>query len=210
MSVTGSAAVATTAESIREQASELFFTRGYEATTLRQLAAAVGIQVGSLYNHIDSKEHLLLQVLGGVMDDLLEQQQAALAGEDDVIDRLVAVLECHIRFSASRAREVFIGNAELRSLPAEARQAVIAKRREYEARIRDLIVQAAEQRQVVLLDARLHTFSIVARGTHVASWYRPGGSLSLERIVSLYAKAVLRELSVSDADFRVDNRRSAR
>ena len=210
MSTTAAAAVASTAEAIREQASGLFFERGYDATTLRQLAAAVGIQVGSLYNHIDSKEHLLLQVLGRVMDDLLEQQQAALAGEGDVVDRLVAVLECHIRFSASRAREVFIGNAELRSLPAEARQAVIAKRGEYEHRIMELIVQAAEQGQAVVLDTRLHAFSIMARGTHVASWYRPGGSLSMERIVSLYAKAVLRELSVSDADSRVDNRRSTR
>lgn len=199
-----SLAAVTTADAIREQAALLFFERGYDATTLRQVASAVGIKVSSLYNHIDSKEQLLLSVMGGVMDDLLERQKAALSRDEDVIDRLIAVLDCHIRFSASRAREVFIGNSELRSLPTDARAKVIAKRREYERRIQGLIVEAGKEGKAVVLDARLHTYSIVAKGTHVASWYKPEGALSMDRIINIYAKAALRELSVSDADARVD------
>jgi len=197
-------AAVTTADAIREQAALLFFERGYDATTLRQVAAAVGIKVSSLYNHIESKEQLLLSVMGGVMDDLLALQKVAVSQDVDVIDRLIAVLDCHIRFSASRAREVFIGNSELRSLPTDARAKVIAKRREYERRIQDLIVEAGREGKAVVLDARLHTYSIVAKGTHVASWYKPAGALSMDRIINIYAKATLRELSVNDADTRVD------
>jgi TetR/AcrR family transcriptional regulator, cholesterol catabolism regulator len=59
------------ADVIRTEAAKLFFERGYDATSLRQVAAASGLRVGSLYNHIDSKEHLLLQIMGGIMDDLM-------------------------------------------------------------------------------------------------------------------------------------------
>lgn len=204
MTVRSPAAGTDTAAAIREHAAALFFEKGYEATSLRTIAAAVGIKVGSLYHHIENKEQLLMQVMGEVMDDLLAQQDAAHSVDGDVIDRLLAVLECHIRFSASRARDVFIGNSELRALSPDIGLAIHAKRRTYERRIKSLIIQAGEQGKAKVIDARAHTFSVVARGTHVAAWYRPEGRLSLEQIVSIYSKSVLRELSVTDADARVD------
>lgn len=196
-----------TARLIREAAAELFFERGYEATTLRQVAAAVGLRVGSLYNHIDSKEHLLLMVMGAIMDDLLVEQARALESGGDVIDRLISALDCHLRFHASRARDVFIGNSELRSLPETQRTLIIDKRRQYEEVIRDLIVEAGDRGMAHVLDAHIHTFSIVAQASHVAGWYKPDGRLTLDDIVRIYAKIVLRELGVADADQRVDQHR---
>ena len=94
---------------------------GYDATTLRQVASSAGLKVGSLYNHIDSKEDLLLQIMGGIIDDLLDRVRKAVADADggDSVDLLQAALAEHITFHAERAQEVFIGNAELRSLPQE-------------------------------------------------------------------------------------------
>ena len=196
-----------TAQAIREEAATLFFERGYDATSLRQVAAAVGLKVGSLYNHIESKEDLLLQIMGGIIDDLLELQQEALRTEGDAIEKLRAVLDCHIRFHAERAQEVFIGNAELRSLPEEARRVVIDKRSRYERIIQSLIESAGEAGLASVLDARLHTYSFVAQATHIAGWFQSGGRMSLDEIVALYTKFALRELKVADADERVDRQR---
>lgn len=195
-----------TAQAIREEAARLFFERGYDATTLRQVAAAVGLKVGSLYNHIDSKEDLLLQVMGGIIDDLLELQQEALNREGDVIEKLRAVLDCHIRFHAERAQEVFIGNAELRSLPAEARALVVDKRSRYEQIIQSLIEDAGKAGLASVLDARIHTYSFVAQATHIAGWFKPEGRMTLDELVGMYTKLALRELKVADADERVDRR----
>jgi len=195
-----------TAQAIREEAARLFFERGYDATTLRQVAAAVGLKVGSLYNHIDSKEDLLLQVMGGIIDDLLELQQEALNREGDAIEKLRAVLDCHIRFHAERAQEVFIGNAELRSLPAEARGLVVDKRSRYEQVIQSLIEDAGKAGLASVLDARIHTYSFVAQATHIAGWFKPEGRMTLDELVAMYTKFALRELKVADADERVDRR----
>jgi AcrR family transcriptional regulator len=194
------------AQAIREGAAKLFFERGYDATTLRQVAASAGLKVGSLYNHIDSKEHLLLQIMGGIIDDLLERVSKAVSGveDGDPVDRLQAALAEHIAFHAERAQEVFIGNAELRSLPEDARAVVVRKRTEYESFLGNLVTAAGDAGLADVIDAKIHVFSFVAQATHIAGWYRPGGRLSLGEIVRIYTRFALRELKVADADERVE------
>jgi Transcriptional regulator len=193
-----------TAAAIRREAAASFFAHGYEATSLRQIAAAVGIKVGSLYNHITSKEDLLLSVMGGTMDDLTALMEAALADKTDPVERLIAFVHCHVRFHAERAQEVFIGNSELRSLPPEARAEITEKRRSYRAVLEGLIVEVQKAVGGQALSPRLHAFSVVAIGTHVSSWYRTDGDFSLDEIIDTYTKIILRGLGVVDADARVD------
>ncbi|MDC5696530.1 TetR/AcrR family transcriptional regulator [Intrasporangium calvum] len=193
-----------TAAAIRREAAASFFAHGYEATSLRQVASAVGIKVGSLYNHIKSKEDLLQSIMGGTMDDLNELMGKALDGRTDPVDRLIAFIECHIRFHAERAQEVFIGNSELRSLQESARHEITAKRRAYRMQLEGLITACGEAGQAHVLNAQLHAFSIVAIGTHVASWYRPDGGYALEEIIETYTKIIMRSLGIADAERRVD------
>ncbi len=192
-----------TAQAIRNAAERLFFAHGYEATSLRAVADEVGIKVGSLYNHIASKEDLLLQVMGTTMDDLMKLQIKALAAADTPLDRLLAFVECHIRFHAEHAQAVFIGNTELRSLSEDARSEIVEKRREYQKLIESLVIAAGEAGDADVLDPRLHAFGVVAQGTHVASWYKDSGQYSLAEIVRVYSKIILRSLGVESADEKV-------
>lgn len=187
------------ADVIRAEAAKLFFERGYDATSLRQVATASGLRVGSLYNHIDSKEHLLLQIMGGIMDDLMASIRKAVMIDGDVVDKLQAALAAHLRFHAERAQEVFIGNAELRSLSDDARDVVIAKRHEYELFLQKLIEEAGRAGLADVIDARIHVYSFVAQATHIASWFKPGGRMSLDEIVAIYTRLALRELNVAEA-----------
>jgi AcrR family transcriptional regulator len=185
-----------TAEAIREAAAELFYQRGYEATSLRQVAAKVGIQVGSLYNHITGKDDLLGTLMIDVMDDLLSAQRAALRGRTDPVDKLVAMIDCHIRFHASCAREVFIGNSELRSLAPEVEREVVAKRDQYEGMLRAIISELAEDPRANVVNVQIQTYSIIAMGTHISTWYRPGGHYDLDALINLYTTVVLRQLDL--------------
>jgi len=194
------------ADVIRAEAAKLFFDRGYDATSLRQVATASGLKVGSLYNHIDSKEHLLLQIMGGVIDDLVAAAQEAARLDGDAVDKLQAALAANLTFHAEHAQEVFIGNAELRSLSDGARHVVIEKRHEYELFLQSLVEDAGRVGLADVIDAKIHVYSFVAQATHIASWFRPGGRMNLDEIVAIYTKLALRELNVADADARVDQR----
>lgn len=189
-----------TADAIQKAAAELFYQHGYEATTLRQVAAKVGIQVGSLYNHIDGKDDLLRSIMTGIMADLIGAQKAVINSHEDTIETLRAMMDCHIRFHAQRARDVFIGNSELRSLDKKDRRKVVAQRDEYEQMFRELIDKAGAEGRADVLDARLQAYAIVAMGTHVSSWYRPKGSMSLDEIVHVYTVMALRQLGVSESE----------
>lgn len=186
-----------TSRAIKEAAAELFMRRGYEATSLRELAAAVGIKAGSLYNHIKGKDELLSIMMIEVMDDLLAALDASVDTARDPLANLRAALDCHIRFHAVRARDVFIGNSELRSLGPEDRAAVVDRRDRYEAAIQRLVEAVLDDlgRQDDV-DARLHTFAILAIGAHVASWYKPGGDLTLDQLVGDDTEIILRQLGV--------------
>jgi|tagenome__1003787_1003787.scaffolds.fasta_scaffold19609044_1 AcrR family transcriptional regulator len=186
---------AITAEAIRESAIRLFYQHGYEATSLRDLASEVGIKVSSLYNHIDSKEDLLYSIMSGIMRELLDATNAALVSLTDPVERLRTAVELHVAFHAERTQEVFIGNSELRALPPVKRAAVVQQRDEYESLLRAIVVDGVDTGVFHVSDVRLATYGIVAIGTQVADWYKPGGRMSLAQIATVYSDFVLRSLT---------------
>ncbi|MCK8674796.1 TetR/AcrR family transcriptional regulator [Rhodococcus sp. HM1] len=188
-----------TSTAIREAAAKLFYAHGYEATSLRAVASEVGIQVGSLYNHISGKEELLRDIMVSVMDELLEAVHRAIEDADrGAVNQFKAAVDCHIRYHAEHAREVFIGNSELRALSEEDLDEVLEKREEYEKLLQSLVKNVAKETGAKILDAKLQTYSVLAQGAHVSSWYKPGGPKSLDKVANTYITMALRQLGVDE------------
>jgi TetR/AcrR family transcriptional regulator, cholesterol catabolism regulator len=166
---------------IVEAAVDLFHRQGYNATSLRQIADEVGLQVGSLYNHMSSKEQLLFEIMRDVMEELIEhtEEEMAAAGPDN-LDRVRAFLRASIHFHATRQKQTFIGNSELRGLSPEHRQEIVELRDRYETILRDALQAAQDDGSLEVSDVQLATFAALALCTSVATWYRPDGRLSLE------------------------------
>lgn len=182
-----------TAEEIRSAALELFYKRGFQASTLRSIAARVGIQVGSLYNHIGSKGELLFEIMEGVMLDLLEDQSAA-AATPDVVDRMRLLVEHHVTFHGRRSREVFVGNSELRSLSPTQRTRIVTLRHDYEMVFRRELEEGINQGKFLPVDVQITSYGILALATSVSTFYSQRGRLSLEQIAGIYGAMVLRGL----------------
>src|SRR5258708_2827664 len=105
-----------TAEQIKAAAVDLFAVRGYRGTTMRHIAAALGIQAPGLYNHVDSKQEILAGIMVGVTTELLEEQRVALASTADVAEQVRRVIESHVRYHCRHQRATFVGNREIPSL----------------------------------------------------------------------------------------------
>jgi AcrR family transcriptional regulator len=180
-----------TAEGIRQVALDLFYKRGFQATTLRHIASRVGIQVGSLYNHIKSKGDLLFDIMETVMLDLLEDQRQV-AQTPDVVERMRMLVYRHVKFHGERAEEVFIGNSELRSLSRGQRTRIVGLRKEYEAMFQNELEDGIRQGKFLPVDVQITAYGIIAMTTWVSAWYSPRGRLSLEDIAEIYTAIVLR------------------
>ena len=180
-----------TLEAIRKAGLRLIFEHGYEAMSLRQLASEVGIQVGSLYNHISTKQELLFELVQDHMNELLRQLDSALEKKDGPTERLRAFVAFHVGYHMTRKREVFIANSELRSLVPRNYEAVVALRSAYEERLSDILSQGVASGVFEVVDVQVATFAILSLLTGLCNWYRPGGRLSKEAIIASHEKLAL-------------------
>ena len=180
-----------TMEAIRKAGLRLIFERGYEAMSLRQLAAEVGIQAGSLYNHISTKQELLFDLIKDHINELLRQLDRALQGKEEPLERLRAFVAFHVTYHMTRKREVFIANSELRSLEPKNYDVIVALRGRYEKRLADILADGVAKGVFEVADVQVATFAIIALLTGLCTWYRPGGRLTREAIVDAHEKLVL-------------------
>lgn len=183
-----------TMQAVREAGIRLIHERGYGAVTLRQIAAEVGLQAGSLYNYIQNKEQFLFQIMRAVMEDLHQELDEALSGATDPVERLRRFIDFHIRFHAARKREVYIGNYELRSLSEGNRRKIVRMRSEYEDKIAGILRQGHEAGAWRVQDLKVSIFGIIAMLTGVCAWYSPKGRLSQHSLVEIYTELILHGL----------------
>lgn len=179
-----------TAQAIRQAGVKLIYQHGYEAMSLRQLAAEVGLQSGSLYKYFDNKQSLLFDIVRDHMDDLMGKADEALAGLTDPMERLKAYVGFHLRYHMSRKAHVFIANMEIRSLEDEHRGEVVAMRRRYEGLLDTILRDGAAQGAFKVVDPRVSTYAIISMLTGICMWYRPEGRLSQDELVAIYTDLV--------------------
>jgi AcrR family transcriptional regulator len=198
-----------TLEAIRKAGLRLIFEHGYEAMSLRQLASEVGIQVGSLYNHIATKQELLFDLIQDHINELLRQLDLALAGKEEPHDRLRAFVAFHVTYHMTRKREVYIANSELRSLEPRNYEAVVALRSAYEQRLADILADGVAAGVFEVVDVQVATFAILALLTGLCNWYRPGGRLTREAIIAAHEKLVLSGVAAQQTASPARGRRKA-
>lgn len=180
-----------TEEAIRRAGLSLIATHGYAAMSLRQLAAEVGIQQGSLYNYFRNKQEFLFDLIRGHMLDLHAALDAALLPEGSAEARLTRFTEFHVAYHVARAQEVFICYSELRSLEPDNLAAVVAMRRDYERKLGDILDHGCATGEFRLADTRMATLAILAMLSGICTWYRPDGRLSREARQEIFTGMVL-------------------
>jgi len=187
-----------TAKRVREAALSLFARQGYAAVSMRQIAEAVGVQPGALYNHFPTKQDLLKDLMLGHMTALLEAwdaEEGATAANSDPAAALHAFTRFHIRYHLTRTDEVFVSYMELRNLEPENFGQVEAARRRYETILTGILEKGAATALFHVPEPEVATRAIIAMLTGLGTWYRPGGRLGAEDIETLYTDMVLKAVS---------------
>lgn len=186
---------ARTAKAIREAGVHLIYKHGYEAMSLRQLAAEVGLQSGSLYKYFENKQSLLFDIVRDHMEDLITRAEAAMDGVEGPIARLKAYVDFHLRYHMTRSAHVFIANMEIRSLEAPHRATVVEMRRRYEGMLEQALREGAAAGLFRVPEPKVATYAIISMLTGICMWYRSDGRLSQDALVALYTDLVLEGVS---------------
>lgn len=177
---------------IRDAALELFTRRGYQATTMADLGAAVGIRGPSLYRHVAAKQDLLVAIMVETMDALSAAHRAAVAGTTDPVERLRRAVDAHVRFHTRHRREALVGTRELRSLVEPHRGAVLGRRAEYERGFRELIADGVAAGVFDVASPQLASYAVLDLGMGLPVWFREDAGPSENEIAWQYTEFALR------------------
>ena len=165
-------------------AAALFARRGFQATTMDELSDATGLRSGGLYHYIGSKQALLLQIFGELMDPLLEQATAIDAGTPE--ERLRELVRVWMRHIEQHLDHMAVFAQERHSIEHEpAWEQVRASRDAFEA------ILARRLADVGITD-RLQHFALLGMVNHTATWLKPGGRLTADQIADGYCDMILR------------------
>jgi AcrR family transcriptional regulator len=176
---------------VRDAALTLFADRGYHATSMKDIAAAVQLQAPSLYNHVSAKQEILRDIMAQTMTELLRTAKSALASTDDPVTQLRRAAEAHVRYHARHRREVRVGNHEIAALEEPHRRVIVGLRREYSNLFVALIARGVARGVFSTRSPLLAAYAILQMGIGVSMWFHPDGALSEDDVVYQYGDIAL-------------------
>jgi AcrR family transcriptional regulator len=184
-----------TREAIIRAGMNLFAEYGYHASTLRKLAERVGIEAGSLYNHMTSKSELLSDMLVfGTNEVLVGVRELLSTAPEDATERLRVAVTGHIQFHCIQREQVLVLDREFRALTGEYAAQTMRGREEYEDLFRQILEQGVQDGAFHPHDISLSSKAILRLGPGTAAWFRLDGRSSAREIGEFYADMMVRAL----------------
>jgi AcrR family transcriptional regulator len=179
------------AVAVRTVASELFAAQGYRGTSMKDIAGALGVTAGNLYNHVPSKQHLLFAIMDNAMERAHAALERALAGVDAVSTQLRLATETLVLDFLEHPAEITVCNTEIRSLEEPNRSIIIGKRDGYAARIRALVDRGCAEGHFFVSEPRVAAFAVLELGNNAKAWFNERGELSAEEVAKMYGEFAL-------------------
>jgi len=182
-----------TYDRILKEATWLFAQRGYSASSMRELANAVGIRKATLYHHVSSKEELLFQIMYRLAKQMHESIKPLLHNSEITsADKIRQALKIHFDSIATNRLEVTIAVLERRTLSGEYRQKVREAVTQYETDFQNLIAEGIKRGEVVDMDMAVATQAILSMCNSIVQWYSPSSGYSMDEIASMLTNIILR------------------
>ena len=181
---------------IYRAAALLICEKGYDATSMNDIAEAVGITKAGVYHHIEGKKDLLFRIMNFGMDELDEFVIFPARAIADPESRLRAIVTNHVRLITSHItpqgyNPVTIVVDEVAGLTPEHRRKIDQRKRTYVDLIRDTLKQLRKEGKLREVDVTVATFSLLGAILWLSRWYRPDGPLMPEQIVEEISKITL-------------------
>ncbi|NOT00778.1 MAG: TetR/AcrR family transcriptional regulator [Phycisphaerales bacterium] len=174
-------------EQIRRAAVRLFCQQGYRATSVRDIADAVGLQGGSLYAHVTSKDDLLWEVVNVSADGFFAALRPIVESDRTTVKKLREAIIAHVGVIAEDLEAAAIYSTEWRHLSDGRRREFAARRDEYEAMFRGLIRDGIRQGFLAPTDETFATLFALSALNWLYQWYKPDGRLTADDLGKLMA-----------------------
>jgi AcrR family transcriptional regulator len=185
-------------EEVYAAALRLFREKGYHATSMQDIAAAVGLYKGSLYHYIGGKQDLLVQVFERAMSTLIAEVESIAADTSlGPSTQMRLIVAAHVEAVAGNLDALTVYLHEWRALAGDAFANVQAQSERYTLLVSEIVGRGVKLGEFDTPDVRIATLGVLGMCNWLCQWYRPGGRLGPAEIAGHFADLVLDGLSSS-------------
>ena len=168
---------------ILETAARLICEKGYEGTSIQDIADASGLTKAGLYHHIRSKEHLLLEIQNYGMDVFEEQVLHAVMPIKDPLERLQECMSRNIHLvTEGWSKEVTIILHEHATLTGEARAHINARKKRYVRFLEETFADAVRAGEIRPVNPKVAAFAFLGQVLWIYKWFRADGAVPADAL----------------------------
>ncbi|MBW3128183.1 TetR/AcrR family transcriptional regulator [Hymenobacter profundi] len=167
---------------ILDEAAKLFKLKGFGGTSMRDLAAQVGMEAASMYNHIKSKDEILELICFHVSDTYIRQLTEVEQMAATYVEKIRALIGRHIQLMIEDGAAVSVGNNDWKYLTGDTLEAFKTARKRYEKGFAALIEQGIAAGELQPVNVSVALFTILSAVRWVELWYRPGRDVTPEEL----------------------------
>jgi AcrR family transcriptional regulator len=189
-------------QEILRTAARLFQQRGYDATSMNDVAASLKLSKGGLYHHFQSKDEILFEIMNHAMEITQERVLAPVRSIADPEERLRALIRRHMEVVLSpRDREITVMLHENHPLPPALRKRINQRKKEYIHFVEGLIAEVQSKVQSKVQSNAQHTrqtkcavspraaaFALLGMINWIYQWYKPEGELQSANLIPQFTE----------------------
>jgi len=147
----------------------MFQKKGYSAVTMRDIAKAMGIKAASLYNHINSKQEILSEIIISLAEQFTEQMKIIKTSDDSSIDKLKQIVALHVNITSNNQFGMASLNSDWMHLENEL-EYYLKLRKNYENDFRNIIEKGIEDNELVDANPEVMLFSMLSTLRSLYIW----------------------------------------
>jgi AcrR family transcriptional regulator len=176
-------------------AAEVFHRKGYDNTSMSDVAEAAGLTKAGLYHHISSKESLLYTILDYGLDLTDSYVVEPLRRISDPVERLKTLIDLHLRLVLEeRNLEVTGLLHECRTLSNADKGKINRRKKAYVQMTTDLIAEIAARHNLKSINPKLAAFALLGMLNWTYQWYKTSGPIRCDEIIENFQRIFLHGL----------------
>ena len=170
---------------------QLFRDRGFDATSVSEIARGLGLTKAGLYHHFESKEALLFEIMMFGLDKVRDEVILPVRAIRDPEERLRQLITRHARITTRAHGAVAHLQDEIRALPPSARKQIEHRMRVYFDLVRDTLDELYAAGRLSSVDRTVATFSLIGMILWLPRWFRQDGRLTQDQVAENIAALAL-------------------
>jgi TetR/AcrR family transcriptional regulator, cholesterol catabolism regulator len=183
------------------KARTLFWSKGYHATSMRDIASAYGCKPANIYNFFTNKEDILYQVLVGAMESVITPILPIADDTDmDPVEQVRLIITSHLKVNLKyRRATALLFDMAMNFLPTQKQKKIVDLRDKYDKIIRNVVKRGVDSGCFPEIDAKLASFMIISMLARTRIWFHPKKGLSIDELADFIFNFAIGGLSGSDS-----------